>query len=360
MPIKTEMWRINNGLKKVTFSAMETEKKLESILAEDVTIIDKGLMLIGRQIPTAYGKFIDLLAIDQDGHLVVIELKRNQTPREVVAQILDYASWVQSLTYEDITQIYIEYSKNRFEQAFFERFDAAPPESLNEEHRLIIVAAELDNSTERILGYLSENYNVPINVAFFRYFKQDNNEYLTRAWFIDPLQAEAQSEKANRVGKGTKEPWNGRDYYVSFGEGQHRLWEDAINYGFISAGQGKWYSNTLSLLTIGARVFVCIPKVGYVGVGIVQDIATPVKDFKVNIDDKEISILQAPLLTPKIGENADNPELSEYLVKVEWIKTLPAKQAIWVKGMFANQNSACKLRNKFTLERLVQLFQLEE
>ncbi|WP_260869532.1 (deoxy)nucleoside triphosphate pyrophosphohydrolase [Paenibacillus sp. Y412MC10] len=45
--------------------------------------------------------------------------------------------------------------------------------------------------------------------------------------------------------------------------------------GFISAGQGKWYSNTLNLLKPGARVFVCIPKVGYVGVGIVTDEVVP-------------------------------------------------------------------------------------
>jgi hypothetical protein len=60
-----------------------------------------------------------------------------------------------------------------------------------------------------------------------------------------------------------------------------------------------------------------------------------------------------------MGEHADDPDRSEYVVKVEWIKTLPVDKAIWEKGMFANQNSACKLRNKFTLERLSALFQLE-
>jgi uncharacterized protein (DUF697 family) len=30
------------------------------------------------------------------------------------------------------------------------------------------------------------------------------------------------------------------------------------------------------------------------------------------------------------------------------------------KGFFANQNSACKLRSKFTLEELVKRFQLED
>jgi RecB family endonuclease NucS len=60
------------------------------------------LLLIGRQIQTDYGKFIDMLALDQEGNLVIIELKKNRTPREVVAQTLDYASWVQNLSYERI------------------------------------------------------------------------------------------------------------------------------------------------------------------------------------------------------------------------------------------------------------------
>ena len=125
-------------------------------------------MVIGRQLPTAFGKFIDLLAIDAEGNLTVIELKKNRTPREVVAQVLDYASWVQDLAYEQVTALYADkHPGEHFEQAFSERFDTDPPEILNEEHRLIVVASELDNITERIIGYLSTNYGVPINAVFF-------------------------------------------------------------------------------------------------------------------------------------------------------------------------------------------------
>jgi RecB family endonuclease NucS len=43
-------------------------------------------MVIGRQVPTSYGKRIDLLAIDAGGDLHAIELKRDRTPREVSIQ----------------------------------------------------------------------------------------------------------------------------------------------------------------------------------------------------------------------------------------------------------------------------------
>ena len=62
-------------------------------------------MLIGRQEKTAYGKIVDLLAIAPDGSLVLIELKRNQTPWDVVAQALDYASWVEQLDAAEILHL---------------------------------------------------------------------------------------------------------------------------------------------------------------------------------------------------------------------------------------------------------------
>lgn len=57
------------------------------------------------------------------------------------------------------------------------------------------------------------------------------------------------------------------------------------------------------------------------------------------------------------GSSSD-PDLSEYVVRVEWLKTLAVDEAIWEKGMFANQNTVCRLRNKFTLERLIDRFGL--
>lgn len=86
----------------------------------------------------------------------------------------------------------------------------------------------------------------------------------------------------------------------------------------------------------------------------------PVRDFRVSVDGVEKSILEMDLEAPSMDENADNLELSEYLVRVEWIMTLPVEQAIWEKGMYANQNSVTKLRNKFTLERLTERFELDK
>ena len=88
MPIEVGIWRMDDTPKRIDFSIMETEKRLEETLVNDISILDTNLLLIGRQVPTDYGKFIDLLAMDREGNLVVIELEKDRTPREVVAQLL--------------------------------------------------------------------------------------------------------------------------------------------------------------------------------------------------------------------------------------------------------------------------------
>ena len=110
----------------------------------------------------------------------------------------------------------------------------------------------------------------------------------------------------------------------------------------------------------GARVFVYIPKTGYVAVGKVLETAQRVTDFEVDVDGHRLPILEAPLRAPKMGDRADDVEQSEYLLRVVWQKTLPREKAIWEKGMFANQNAVVRLRDPFTLERLVEAFALDE
>src|SRR3954469_25129447 len=80
-----------------------------------------------------------------------------------------------------------------------------------------------------------------------------------------------------RGGEGGKRAaWTGRDFYYSAGEGDRRRWRDMVRYGFVSAGGGRWYSRTLRMLEPGHRVWAHIPKVGYVGVGLVTAPVVPV------------------------------------------------------------------------------------
>ena len=172
MPIEVGIWRLGVKPERVHMSSLDSELMLEDALVADLSILSAQLMLIGRQIPTAYGKFIDILAMDSSGDLSIIELKRSLTDRQIVGQLLDYASWVQALSYEEIASIYSDKNAGKkLEEGFAESFGTNLPEEINKNHQLMVVASELDASTERIINYLSDNYGVPINAVFFRFFR---------------------------------------------------------------------------------------------------------------------------------------------------------------------------------------------
>ena len=88
MPVKFGLWRVDGGnVESVAPAALDAEERLEDLVEGRIDILGLGdLLIIGRQVITAFGKRIDLLAIDGQGDLYVIELKKDKTPREVVAQ----------------------------------------------------------------------------------------------------------------------------------------------------------------------------------------------------------------------------------------------------------------------------------
>lgn len=135
------------------------------------SILSDQWMIIGRQANTGFGGRIDLLAIAPDASLVLIELKRGRTPREVVAQAIDYASWAEDLGADEIARLYATFSGGGdLSQAFRDRFGQALDEdALNESHQIVIVARQLDPGSERIVDYLNRR-GIAINVLCFQVF----------------------------------------------------------------------------------------------------------------------------------------------------------------------------------------------
>jgi hypothetical protein len=342
MPLDIGLWRLDEGIRRVMPSGMPSEKRLEDLIESDPSVLGIPLLIIGRQVPTSYGKYVDLLALDGDGAVHILELKRDRTPRDVVAQTLDYGSWVQDLSHEDVLAIYSRYNPDKaLEVAFEDAFGVPLLEELNTGHFLTVVAGNLDPESERIVNYLAGAYGVPINAVFFRYFTDGDREYVVRTWLRDQQQ---ESGPPAGTAARQKEPWNGRDWYLSFGDDAERSWDDARAHGFVSAGGGEWYSRSLRSVPEGARIWTCIPKLGYVGVGTVTG---PAQRFA-NSEYAQIRDLKAPYVHPN-GED-------EWVLPVAWRTTYPKNRAVWQKGMFANQNSAARLRNSFTLEILNTAF----
>jgi len=349
----TQLWKIEDvGLERVSEIQLENEKQLEDWLEADPGMLDPNLMIIGRQVRTDFKGQIDLLGLDYQGNVVVIELKRDQSSRDVVAQLLDYASWVHSLSSRDIDQLGNEYFQRRqgknssLSAEFSSRFGFSPPDTLNQNHRMILVASKLDATSQRILQYLAEVHGLNINTAFFRVFDQGGQKLLSSDWLMDQKQVEDRSERKFQV------PWTGL-HYTNILEDGLRSWADCVKYGFLAAGYGRRYSGALDRLDIGDPIVTYFKLAGYVGYGIVVSLATMARDFKV--DGKLLTSL--PLDAKEFWHHKDDPENAEYVVGVDWKKTFLPDQAKSFTGAFSNQHIVCKLKDPATIRFLQKEFQ---
>jgi hypothetical protein len=93
-----------------------------------------------------------------------------------------------------------------------------------------------------------------------------------------------------------------------------------------------------------------IPKAGYVGVGSVVEPVVPVA---------ESGLLDLPLEAPAMDRFVDDPDRSEYVVRVSWQVAVAREEAFWIPGLYANENSVTRLRDQWTLQRLCEAFGMD-
>jgi hypothetical protein len=337
----------NNTLKPAKRKSLDLEEKIEGWVAADLTLIGVDGFIIGRQVATDHGKYIDILAMDEDGNLIIIELKRDRSPRDIVAQVLDYASWVCHLTTNDVHAMTQSLGKE-LSQLYREKFGSSLPQTLNTAHQMFIVASEVDAATERIIEYLSQEHDVGINAAFFNVFEAEGQDWLTTDNLLD------QEEVKDRAVKKARAPWTGL-YYVTGGAEEDRPWEDLRQFGFFTASGGTFWTKRLEQLSVGDKVFYYQKKNGYLGYGVVTAEKTPASEFTTSTGEKLLEALPKSYLSA----DASNPELCAYVVGIDWRSTVDRTEPKTFSGIFSNQNVVCKIRHQETADFLTEQFGVE-
>jgi predicted nucleic acid-binding protein len=163
----------------------DLERKLEDWIESNPHLLIEGedLIIAARQPRTSFGKALDLLAIDETGAAVVVELKRGEAPREVVAQALEYAAWVDSLSLEQLNEMARDYALRRgldadglddlYRMTFVDAEDDDDEEAaveddearrvtFNNRQRIVIVAERISDEVEQTLRYLRTRHNVDV------------------------------------------------------------------------------------------------------------------------------------------------------------------------------------------------------
>ena len=224
------IWEIDNSSKAATpvesTHRMETEQWLEELLVRNPDMLMPGLTLVGRQAPTDSGP-LDLLGVGGDGRLVVFELKREKLTRDAVAQVIDYCSWIESLTEAELAKYITEHSGRNdvdkiddFESWYRDRqgkqlSDLRPT-------RMALVGLGADTQALRMVEFLTEK-GVDISLLTFHGYEHGGRMLLAR-------QVERGAEVRNDDSRRTRSDAERRRNLAEWARdlGIRDLWQDAV------------------------------------------------------------------------------------------------------------------------------------
>ncbi len=175
--------------KEEDFKTKNKEIDLEDILENNPEYFfeNSKILIIGRQVTTNLNTFVDLLGIDESGNTVVIELKRDKTPRETLAQLIEYASFVDNLDYEQLNEIYSEYSGEEIglEEYHHEYFETTSEQNIswNKLSKLVIVAQDITSEIKQASLYLRRK-GIDVYCIEFKYFMNNEGTKMISSDFV--------------------------------------------------------------------------------------------------------------------------------------------------------------------------------
>ena len=202
---------------------LEYEKYIEDWLEKSPwALAQEPILWIGRQ-SSAINEdgviFPDLIGVDSEGNLVIVELKKNRAPREVIAQILEYAVWANELSEEQINDIADTYFRTReefnnktFHDTFKKIFELEENDDLpifNQNIRLFIVAEEIPIRIVRVCRFLRSSHGLDISNIKISIFQTETDDVIVNTQTLvgdeEILTPELQRNPSTRFSHFSKE-----------------------------------------------------------------------------------------------------------------------------------------------------------
>ena len=235
MSAEPQLFRINpenresEKIKEVDFAELGFKERsdIQEWVAANPGILDDGLLIIGKEF-SGFDKTnerLDLLAVDQDGKLVVVELKRDHSGADAHWQAIKYASYIHGARHEDITRMFADYAKIPETEAvdrLLKHLSAEDLNSLNNDQRIILASHRFAPEVTSAALWLNQkdpNENLITCVQLIPYQDvQADSLYVQVNTIIPILGAE---EYSIRIGETSED--NGRS--SSFGENLRRTFQ---------------------------------------------------------------------------------------------------------------------------------------
>lgn len=184
------------------YVAAHREEELHRLIADNPKLIlresSQGELLPALTIGSHFGLGdveADLVVVDLTGAVFLVEVKRDRTPRDVVAQIMDYAARLRQLGLEGMEDVLKQQYPGGTTSVLGKLLDENPdfkdteyddPDSFRRrfqtsiagnELQLVIVSYSVGEDIQRTVEHLREVYKVNIYCVEFDYYVSEEYEY---------------------------------------------------------------------------------------------------------------------------------------------------------------------------------------
>ncbi len=150
------------------------EEQIEDLLWANLEeFTGTTLFPVRRQARITGGGKPDIVALDESGHVVVIEVKRD-VDRNQLAQCLEYAGWARTANLDELAGLYYE-GPAAFFSAWQEFTATETPVLLQRPPQLILVARDLHDRTEAALGFLADS-DLPVVVLRATFYEDERGK----------------------------------------------------------------------------------------------------------------------------------------------------------------------------------------
>lgn len=190
------MYKVNvndKTLTKLTLTDFTSQNLLERYdiqewIEKTPDILGKEFLIIGKELLLASGSRLDLLAIDKKARLTIIELKRDDSGKDIDWQSIRYTSYCSNFLVDEIISHYANYLNSDDEEARsrIDEFIDEDLEILNHSQRIILVSKEFHSDVISSVLWLRD-YGIDIECLRLKPFLDENDELFVQPDKIIPL-----------------------------------------------------------------------------------------------------------------------------------------------------------------------------
>jgi hypothetical protein len=268
---------INNKLEKCTtvwkHKELEIEKLIVSRTSDENPILDEDifgeeLFFIDRQIIDTNKKRSDIIALDRDGNLVVIELKKDEGRLGVEMQALQYLSDMSQFKGEDFINKY--YKKKNYDDINQFLNDGKFIKDINQKGRIILIARFFDRALFSMGKWLSDQ-GVSFKCISYETIKFNEKNLLNFSVIFDQTSSSSQYKLIFSNKNRTPD-----FFWHNIGGGNNEKWWDFLKQkNQISASfenqPGDRGEEILKNFIKGDKIFAYVSGIGCVGYGEIED-----------------------------------------------------------------------------------------